>query len=352
MSTYANLSSQISNIEKKIKSTYNPFTRRTLKKERASLKVQQNALKNKGFNASVHKLNHTLNTVNMKAAKNQKLGINREEDRLKKRNNAAKKAELGKINNKRYYFTRSNKVNAERDKNRQAIINKYNKLKETRRSRIIQKNPFIGIFDKIENIDELKIRFYDKFEPLIQMLQSFSEPGSSVTYDYYIELEKLQKILVVQFINRLIYLYNTNPTVKLSNELTDRLELLNGKYDGYTFNKSLHRTLKDTNNHEIKDIHGKEITIDIKKGDKYYGTNLYRVTIVKLYNKSSIIEYLDKNTNEFLKLVNIEADALLSYLIDEISKRMDRLFPYSQNFSSGDAVVGSIGVLGQLLSAF
>jgi hypothetical protein len=223
-------------------------------------------------------------------------------------------------------------------------------LKETRRSRIIQKNPFIGIFDKIENIDELKIRFYDKFEQLIQMLQSFK--GSRVTYDDYIELEKLEKILVVQFINRLIYLYKSKTTVKLSEELTDRLHKLNKKCDRYTFNNSSERTLKDANNNEIKDIYGNPITINIKKGDKYYGTNLYRITIVKLYNTSSIIRYLDKDAKDFLILVNIEADVLLSYLMDEISKRIDRLFPYSQNFSSGDAVVGSIGLLGQLLSAF
>jgi len=118
--TYAELSSQISNIEKKIKSTYNPFTRRTLKKEIASLKVKRDALKNKTLNQSVHQSNITgpnnIAKMHMNAAKNQKLGINREEDRLQRINNAVKKVELSKINNKRYYFTRSNRVNTEKEK--------------------------------------------------------------------------------------------------------------------------------------------------------------------------------------------------------------------------------------------
>ena len=46
-----------------------------------------------------------------------------------------------------------------RTKNRQAISNTYAELNRTRRSRIVNKNYFIGI----KNIDELKILFYDKF---------------------------------------------------------------------------------------------------------------------------------------------------------------------------------------------
>jgi len=234
-----------------------------------------------------------------------------------------------------------------------AIIKKYNERIKTLKSRILIENPFIGI----TNIDELKIRFYDKFTILPQkqdmgnkMNKIKNKKNKTQLYDFYSTIYTLKRELIIQFMNKLISLNESQSNKKNSDlsEINTRLNELNDKYTKKLFPKSVKLL-------SIK----KDQTYNTKVGEQYYSTNLYIHNILQLY-KDDILNHLDisKDKDErvemYFNLLNgktlKKVDPLLSYLIDEIHKVFNHLFLY-QSSSSGDLVSSGIGTIASIAAA-
>lgn len=262
----------------------------------------------------------------MLAAKQQELGLQSYLKKLKNQNEIAKTSELGKIRNKKYFF----KANTRRARNIQAIENKYAELNRTRRSKAVKENPYIGIFNTIEHIDELKIRYYRELEKLDKMRDSMRDKMGRTLGKYNdlrIQLHNLKYHLALGFIKRLLVIYNNK-----NNTLMTELDEIN-----YKIQNSFYKYNTETGEYDEINEH----FVDSKKrlGTTLFTNDLYKQNITKL--KNSYLRYSTNYNSHVHELLKITADPLLSYLIDKV---YDQFHEYSTSSSTGNvSAIGSTG---------